>query len=86
LAKLDGNGWIQRADALASRGQWAEASVAYAKGFELGALRREDEARLHHGIVLVKAKEFAAAAKVLDLVSGDATAVELASLWKIRAR
>jgi tetratricopeptide (TPR) repeat protein len=85
-AKLDGNGWIQRADVLASRGQWAEASVAYAKGFELGSLRREDEVRLHQGIALVKAKDHAAAIKALERVSGDATAVELASLWAIRAR
>jgi hypothetical protein len=86
VAKLDGNGWIQRADALASRGQWAQASAAYAKGFELGGLRREEEARLHHGIALVKARDHAAAIQVLDWVSGDATAVELASLWKLRAR
>ena len=53
---------------------------------ELGGLRREHEVRLHAAISLVQADQKGSARQQLALVSGDATAVELAALWAILAR
>jgi hypothetical protein len=51
----------------------------------MGGLRREAETRLHAGIVLFKAGQKAAALTMWDSVQGDATAVDIAQLWKIWA-
>jgi hypothetical protein len=48
----------------------------------MGGLRREAETRLHAGIVLFKAGQKAEALTMFDSVQGDATAVDIAQLWK----
>ena len=58
---------------------------AYARAMELGGLRREHEVRLHAAISLVQADQKGSARQQLALVSGDATAVELAALWARRS-
>jgi hypothetical protein len=48
----------------------------------MGGLRREAETRLHAGIALFKLGQKAEANTLWDSIQGDATAVELAQLWK----
>jgi hypothetical protein len=82
----DGASWAAVGDVHFSRQNWSAANAAYAKAIELGGLRREHEVRLHAAISLVQADQKGAARQQLALVSGDATAVELAALWAILAR
>jgi tetratricopeptide (TPR) repeat protein len=82
----DGASWAAVGDVHFSRQNWLAANEAYAKAIELGGLRREHEVRLHAAISLVQADQKGAARQQLALVSGDATAVELAALWAILAR
>ena len=49
----------------------------------MGGLRREAETRLHAGIVLSKIGQKEEALKMWSSVQGDATAMDLAQLWKI---
>jgi hypothetical protein len=48
----------------------------------MGGLRREAETRLHAGIALFKAGQKEEANKMWDSVQGEATAVDIAQLWK----
>lgn len=82
----DGASWAAVGDVHFSRQNWSAANAAYAKAMELGGLRREHEVRLHAAISLVQSDQKGAARQQLALVSGDATAVELAALWAILAR
>jgi predicted Zn-dependent protease len=66
---------------LLSKGQWAEASEAYQKALSKGGLKREGDARLHCGIALLKAKQLDAAKSMLQSVTADSSAVQMASLW-----
>ena len=82
----DGASWAAVGDVHFSRQNWSAANAAYAKAIELGGLRREHEVHLHSAISLVQSEQKGAARQQLVLVSGDATAVELAALWAILAR
>ncbi|PUE10783.1 hypothetical protein B9Z51_00015 [Limnohabitans sp. T6-5] len=82
----DGASWAAVGDVHFSRQNWSAANAAYAKAMDLGGLRREHEVRLHAAISLVQADQKGSARQQLALVSGDATAVELAALWAIWAR
>jgi tetratricopeptide (TPR) repeat protein len=73
------------ADVYAAKQKWDVAQAQYAKALSMGGLRREAETRLHAGIVLFKAGQKAAALTMWDSVQGDATAVDIAQLWKIWA-
>jgi len=79
----DANSIASLADVYASKQKWDLAVASYTKAFEIGALRREAETRLHAGIALSKAGKKAEAEKMWDSVKGDPTAVELAQLWKL---
>lgn len=82
----DGNAWMAVADAYASKQNWALAVSAYEKALKTGGLRREAEARLHFGIALFKDGQLAAALAQWQAVQGEATAIELASMWTLLAR
>jgi Tfp pilus assembly protein PilF len=82
----DGNEWGQVAEVFASKGLWDRANEAYAKALDQGGLKREAELRLHYGISLFKAQQVAGARNMLSSVRGEATAVELASLWLLRVK
>ena len=82
----DGNAWMAVADAYASKQNWALAVSAYEKALKTGGLRREAEARLHFGIALFKDGQLAAALAQWQVVQGEATAIELASMWTLLAR
>jgi tetratricopeptide (TPR) repeat protein len=62
--------------------KWEQAQTYYSKALAMGGLRREAETRLHAGIVLFKAGQKAEALTMFDSVQGDATAVDIAQLWK----
>jgi tetratricopeptide (TPR) repeat protein len=72
---------VQLGDVLLSKGQWAEAGEVYQKALSKGGLKREADARLHCGIALLKAKQADQAKTMLQSVAGDASAVQMASLW-----
>jgi tetratricopeptide (TPR) repeat protein len=78
----DANAFASVADVYASKQKWEQAQVNYSKALALGGLRREAETRLHAGIVLFKAGQKAEAVKMWDSVQGEATAVDIAQLWK----
>ena len=82
----DGNTLASVADVYASRQNWAAANAAYARAIQAGGLRREQEVRLHHAISLFRADQKAEALQQLKAIEGDATAVELASLWALAMR
>lgn len=82
----DGNAWMAVADAYASKQNWALAVSAYEKALKAGGLRREAEARLHYGIALFKDGQLAAALAQWQALQGEATAIELASMWTLLAR
>ena len=82
----DGASWAALGDVHFSRQNWSAAHAAYTKAMVFGGLRREHEVRLHDAISLLQAGEKAAARQQFALVSGDATAMELASLWAMLAR
>ena len=81
----DANALASLADVYAAKQKWDVAQAQYAKALSMGGLRREAETRLHAGIVLFKAGQKAAALTMWDSVQGDATAVDIAQLWKIWA-
>ena len=78
----DANALASLADVYASKQKWDQAQAQYAKALAQGGLRREAETRLHAGIVLFNAGQKAEALKMWDSVQGDATAVDIAQLWK----
>jgi tetratricopeptide (TPR) repeat protein len=82
----DGNDWAQMADVLSSQGLWLRANEAYSRALEVGQLRREAELRLHYGLSLFKAKQLESARTLWLSVKGDATAVELSTLWRLWAQ
>ncbi len=81
LASGNGSILVQLGDVLLSKGQWAEAAGAYQKALSQGGLKREAEARLHCGIALLKAKQSDHAKTMLQSVTGDTSAVQMANLW-----
>ena len=81
LASDSGTVLVQLGDVMLSKGQWPEAAEAYQKALSKGGLKREAEARLNCGIALLKAKQLDAAKSMLQSVAGDASAVQMASLW-----
>jgi tetratricopeptide (TPR) repeat protein len=78
----DANALASLADVYASQQKWEQAQINYSKAIAMGGLRREAETRLHAGIVLFKAGQKEEARKMWDSVQGDATAVDIAQLWK----
>jgi hypothetical protein len=78
----DANILASLADVYASKQQWSQSNEFYNKALAMGGLRREAETRLHAGLVLSKMGQKAEAVKMWDSVQGDATAVDLAQLWK----
>lgn len=82
----DGNTLSGVGDVHASKQNWTAANAAYAQALAAGGLRREHELRLHYAISLIKAGQKALGLQQLQAVQGDATAVELASLWQLLAR
>jgi hypothetical protein len=82
----DGNTIAGLGDVHASKQNWEAANAAYARALAAGGLRRELEFRLHYAISLIKAGQKELALQQLQAVQGDATAVEIASLWQLLAR
>lgn len=82
----DGNALAGVGDVHASKQNWAAANAAYAQALAAGGLRREQEFRLHYAISLIKAGQKEQAMAQLKAVQGDATAVEIATLWQLLAR
>lgn len=81
LASDNGPMLVQLGDVLLSKGQWAEAAEAYQKALSKGGLKREADARLHCGMALFKAKHTEQAKAMLQSVAGEASSVQMASLW-----
>ena len=81
LASDNGPILAQLGDVLLSKSQWAEAAEAYQKALSKGGLKREADTRLHCGIALFKAKQTEAAKLMLQSVTADSPAVQMASLW-----
>ncbi len=81
MASDNGPVLVQLGDVLFSKGQWVEAADAYQKALSKGGLKREADVRLHSGIALLKAKQGEQAKAMLQSVSGDASAVQMANLW-----
>jgi Tfp pilus assembly protein PilF len=81
MASDNGPMLVQLGDVLLSKGQWAEAAEAYQKALSKGGLKREGDARLHCGIALLKAKQLDAAKSMLQSVTADSSAVQMAGLW-----
>ncbi|NBX13983.1 MAG: hypothetical protein EBR17_02380 [Betaproteobacteria bacterium] len=79
----DGPAWSSLADVYAAKQNWELANTAYAKALSLGGLKREVETRLHFALSLFQAGKKPEALKMLETVQGDATAMELAKLWKL---
>lgn len=79
----DANALASLADVYASKQKWDQAQATYSKAITMGGLRRDAETRLHAGIAFFKTGQKSEAAKLWDGVQGDATALELAQLWKI---
>ncbi len=78
----DANALASLADVYASKQKWDLAQAHYSKAIAMGGLRREAEIRLHAGIALFKAGQKEEASKMWDSVQGEATAVDIAQLWK----
>jgi tetratricopeptide (TPR) repeat protein len=70
------------ADVYAAKQKWDQSHVFYSKALAMGGLRREAETRLHAGIALFKLGQKTEANTLWDSIQGDATAIELAQLWK----
>ena len=79
----DANALASLADVYASQKKWEQAQSNYSKALAMGGLRCEAETRLHAGIVLSKIGQKEEALKMWSSVQGDATAMDLAQLWKI---
>jgi len=78
----DANALASLADVYAAQQKWEQSQAHYSKALAMGGLRREAETRLHAGIALFKLGQKEQAHSMWDSVQGDATAVELAQLWK----
>lgn len=78
----DANALASLADVYAAKQKWEQSQALYSKAVAMGGLRREAETRLHAGIALFKLGQKAEANTLWDSIQGDATAVELAQLWK----
>jgi tetratricopeptide (TPR) repeat protein len=78
----DANALASLADVYAAKQKWDQSQVLYSKALAMGGLRREAETRLHAGIALFKLGQKAEANTLWDSIQGDATAIELAQLWK----
>jgi tetratricopeptide (TPR) repeat protein len=81
-AAKDANALSSLADVYGSKQKWELAQANYSKAIAMGGLRREAETRLHAGIVMFKAGQIEEARKMWDSVQGDATAIEIAQMWK----
>jgi tetratricopeptide (TPR) repeat protein len=79
----DANALASLAEVYGAKQKWDLAQVNYGKAIAMGGLRREAETRLHAGIVFDKLGQKAEAIKMWNSVQGDATAVELAQVWKL---
>lgn len=82
----DGNTLASVAAVYGSRLDWTQAQAVYARALAAGGLRREQEVRLHYAISLFKTGQKEPALAQLKTIQGDATAVELASLWALMMR
>jgi len=82
----DGNALAGVGDVYASKQNWLAANAAYAQALAAGGLRREQEFRLHYAISLIQAGQKEQGLQQLQTIQGDATAVEIASLWRLLAR
>ena len=78
----DANALASLADVYAAQQKWDQSQAHYTKALAIGGLRREAETRLHAGIALFKLGQKEQAHTMWDSVKGDATAIELAQLWK----
>jgi tetratricopeptide (TPR) repeat protein len=78
----DANALASLADVYAAQQKWEQSQAHYSKALAMGGLRREAETRLHAGIALFKLGQKAEANTLWDSIQGDATAIELAQLWK----
>jgi len=78
----DANALASLADVYAAQQKWDQSQAHYSKALAMGGLRREAETRLHAGIALFKLGQKEQAHAMWDSVKGDATALELAQLWK----
>jgi len=78
----DANALASLADVYAAKQKWDQSQSLYSKALAMGGLRREAETRLHAGIALFKLGQKAEANTLWDSIQGDATAIELAQLWK----
>ena len=78
----DANTLASLADVYAAQQKWDQSQAHYSKALAMGGLRREAETRLHAGIALFKLGQKEQAHAMWDSVKGDATAIELAQLWK----
>ena len=78
----DANALASLADVYAAKQKWDQSIALYNKALAMGGLRREAETRLHAGIALFKLGQKAEANTLWDSIQGDATAIELAQLWK----
>ncbi len=78
----DANALASLADVYAAQQKWDQSQAFYSKALAMGGLRREAETRLHAGIALFKLGQKAEANTMWDSIQGDATAIELAQLWK----
>ena len=78
----DASALASLADVYAAQQKWDQSQAYYSKALAMGGLRREAETRLHAGIALFKLGQIEQAHTMWESVKGDATAVELAQLWK----
>ena len=78
----DANALASLADVYAAKQKWDQSLTLYSKALAMGGLRREAETRLHAGIALFRLGQKAEANTLWDSIQGDATAIELAQLWK----
>jgi tetratricopeptide (TPR) repeat protein len=76
------NSLLSMAEVHFSKQEWNSAHEAYTKALTIGAVRRENEVRLHDGIALLKIGLREQALQQFDRIKGDETAVEIAYLWR----
>lgn len=82
----DANAWMAVGEAHFSKQNWGAAHAAFERALSVGGVRREAELRLHDGISLFKAGQQAAALVQWQAIQVDATAMELAALWRLHTR
>ncbi len=82
----DANTIASLAEVYASKQKWEQAIATYNKALSMGGLKRDAEARLHAGMALYKTGQKVEAETMWDSIQGEATAQDLAQLWKIWAR